>query len=428
MLEQGIEGELELEITVRGYAHNIGEPLGIELGDCTAYLLLTDSLKTHVFRMRVGAGVNFLAFNGVSQRAVGMDDPRDIGFGLSRLRLRRAKSLPDSAGPLLLDFSTDELETVGFHQAETAGAWTAESRCTIYLQETVAGDIHVRLELFHLVHNDGREIEFQLGNSCQKITLSGQQGVYELVFRGVAPTHFVRLDNLGVGPSGTEGDQRQIGLGVASIAISAQPGSRLGSVPGNLAVTSRALARRRSASVLYTAILNPNDGRKNWEDIITAFVYALRDKPGATLLVKIANENLHMFFEDIFTFFMRLHPFQCRVVFIHGYLSNEEYQQLIAQSQYIVNASRGEGQCLPLMEFMSSGVPAIAPKNTAMLDYIDDSNAFVVESTPELAYWPHDPRPCTTPLSTVRHWSGSRRARTGKCATPRLQHRSSIVP
>jgi hypothetical protein len=27
-----------------------------------------------------------------------------------------------------------------------------------------------------------------------------------------------------------------------------------------------------------------------------------------------------------------------------------------------------------------------------MIDYIDRSNAFIVASSPELAYWPHDPR------------------------------------
>jgi hypothetical protein len=27
-----------------------------------------------------------------------------------------------------------------------------------------------------------------------------------------------------------------------------------------------------------------------------------------------------------------------------------------------------------------------------MLDYIDAANAFIVDSSPELAYWPHDPR------------------------------------
>ena len=393
MLEQAIEGEVEIEVTVRGYAHNIDQPLGIELGDCTAYLLLTDSLATHVLRMSVSSAANFLAFHGVSKRAVGMDDPRDIGFGLANLTLRR---LPDPSGhkeSLLLDFAADSLELEGFHPRESAGAWTAQSRCTVHLPETLAGDLHVRLELFHLVHNDGREIEFWVGGSCHRLTLGGDQGVYEFVMPDVGPTNFMRLDQLGSGHSGTEGDERVIGLGLAQIAITAHriDAARRASEPAP-SLSRKLRGGGAVGELLYTAILNPNDGRKNWEDIITAFVYALRDKPGATLLVKIANEHLNMFFEDIFTFFMRLHPFECRVVFIHGYLADDEYQQMVAHSHYIVNASRGEGQCLPLMEFMSSGVPAIAPRNTAMLDYIDPTNAFIVETSPELAYWPHDPR------------------------------------
>jgi glycosyltransferase involved in cell wall biosynthesis len=109
-------------------------------------------------------------------------------------------------------------------------------------------------------------------------------------------------------------------------------------------------------------------------------------------LIKITSEEISVFFEDIFTYFIELHPFECRLVFIHGYLEEDQYNQLIHDSHFIVNGSRGEGQCLPLMEFMSSGVPAIAPTNTAMAEYIDESNAFLVESSPELTYWPHDPR------------------------------------
>ena len=392
MLEQAIEGDVEIEIAVRGYAHNIGEPLGIELGGCTAYVLLTDALETYVLRMSVASGANFLAFNGVSKRAVGMDDPRDIGFGLASMKLRRAEPLPVEPLPLELDFSAGVIETEGFHEPETAGTWTSASRSTIFLPQFVTGDLNIRIELFHLVHNDGRELELQLGGARASVALSAEQYIYELQLPAVGASNFLRLDNMGLGPTGNEGDLRQIGLGVSKVTISQLAANHRRLVSKALAATSRAPRRSRVKEVLYTAILNPNDGRKNWEDIITAFVYALRDKPGATLLVKIANENLNMFFEDMFTFYMRLHPFQCRVVFIHGYLSDDEYQQMILHSQFIVNASRGEGQCLPLMEFMSSGVPAIAPRNTAMLDYIDESNAFVVDSSPELAYWPHDPR------------------------------------
>jgi glycosyltransferase involved in cell wall biosynthesis len=149
---------------------------------------------------------------------------------------------------------------------------------------------------------------------------------------------------------------------------------------------------RTTGNILYTAIFNPKDGRKNWEDIITAFVYAFRDDSGATLLIKITYHELAELYEDIFMYLIELYPFKCRLVFIHGFLSGEQYEQLLLHSHFIVNASRGEGQCLPLMEFMSAGVPAVAPCNTAMSEYINPTNAFIVESSPELTFWPQDPR------------------------------------
>jgi glycosyltransferase involved in cell wall biosynthesis len=395
MLDAAISGDVEIEISLRGYAHNIDQPLGIELGDCTAHLLLTDSLATHTLQMHVAVPATFLAFNGVEKRAVGMDDPRDIGFGLAALKIRRLHAPPPLKSPLLLDFAADELALEGFNPPEAAGCWTAASRCTVHLPRAIAGDITLRLELFHLLHNHGREIELWLGGSRTTLTLDKDTAVYELKLPAIGPTRFLRFDGLGHGSSGEETDAREFGLGIARISLAVEEDRQDQGAPAEVqARAAQPPAPRRPArdETLYTAILNPNDGRKNWEDIITAFVYALRDRPGATLLVKIANEDLDMFFEDIFTFYMRLHPFACRLVFIHGYLTDEQYRQLILHSHYIVNASRGEGQCLPLMEFMSAGVPAIAPRNTAMLDYIDSANAFLVESSPELAYWPHDPR------------------------------------
>jgi glycosyltransferase involved in cell wall biosynthesis len=394
MLDQTIEGLVEIAVTVRGYAHNIGEPLGIELGERTAYLLLTDDLSTHVLRMQVDSPAHFLAFIGVGKRAVGMDDPRDIGFGLAHLTLRRVQAHSEPVSSVLLDLAEDDkLVLEGFHAREAHGRWTAAPRCSVRLPDTIAGDITVRIETFHSFSNHNREVDLWVGGASGKIVLSEDEHIYEVSLSDVAPTNALRLDNLGLGRSDNPEDDRNLGLGVSKISISISENLEP-DVPRRQSLLPAALKRAQSSTdgILYTTILNPNDGRKNWEDIITAFVYALRDRPGATLLVKIANEQLSMFYEDIFTFYMRLHPFKCRIVFIHGYLSDQEYQQLILRSHYIVNASRGEGQCLPLMEFMSSGVPAIAPRNTAMRDYIDPSNAFIVNSSPEIAYWPHDPR------------------------------------
>jgi hypothetical protein len=44
------------------------------------------------------------------------------------------------------------------------------------------------------------------------------------------------------------------------------------------------------------------------------------------------------------------------------------------------------------MEYMSAGIPAIAPQHSAMLDYIDKENSFIINSYQEWTHWPHDPR------------------------------------
>jgi glycosyltransferase involved in cell wall biosynthesis len=88
----------------------------------------------------------------------------------------------------------------------------------------------------------------------------------------------------------------------------------------------------------------------------------------------------------------RLVPFKCRIILIHGYLQDVDYERLIGATSFAVNASAGEGQCLPLMEFMSAGKPAIAPWNTALTDYLTAENSFPVASSLEPTCWPHDPR------------------------------------
>jgi hypothetical protein len=59
---------------------------------------------------------------------------------------------------------------------------------------------------------------------------------------------------------------------------------------------------------------------------------------------------------------------------------------------------------MPLMEFMSAGKPVIAPCHTAMADYIDDSAAFVLGTSPEHNVWPNDPRRLYLTMRERLHW------------------------
>ncbi|EMP0912784.1 glycosyltransferase [Pseudomonas aeruginosa] len=144
--------------------------------------------------------------------------------------------------------------------------------------------------------------------------------------------------------------------------------------------------------VVYVSVFNPLDGRKNWHHLITAFCWAFRDTSDATLVLKMTQSDLTTYHVELLTLLSQLSPFACRVIALHGYLDAAEYARLYGAASYYVNASRCEGLCLPLMEFMSCGTPAIAPDHSAMADYMDAQVGFVVRSSQEPAAWPQDSR------------------------------------
>jgi glycosyltransferase involved in cell wall biosynthesis len=154
------------------------------------------------------------------------------------------------------------------------------------------------------------------------------------------------------------------------------------------------------SGVVFTAVFNPYDGRKNWMDMLTAFCTAFRDTPDATLVFKLGHHAYESAMKAMLACMARLPRFQCRVLLIHGFLEGDSFDALIQRSAFAVNASHGEGQCLPLMEFLSSGKLAVSPRHSGMLDYIDEDVGFVVDSWRDPSAWAHDPR---FAYRTLRH-------------------------
>jgi len=152
--------------------------------------------------------------------------------------------------------------------------------------------------------------------------------------------------------------------------------------------------------VVFTALFNPYDGRKNWADMLTAFCAAFRDTSNATLVFKLGSKEYLSVMNVMLITLARLPKFRCRIILLQGFLEGESFEALIEATSFAVNASYGEGQCLPLMEFLSCGRPAVAPRHSAMADYIDEDVAFVVDSWVDATYWPHDPRQA---FRTCRH-------------------------
>lgn len=154
------------------------------------------------------------------------------------------------------------------------------------------------------------------------------------------------------------------------------------------------------SGIVYTTVLNPFDQRKNWEDLLTAFLFALRDRADATLVVKLVVPPQRAAFgvNRIVRFWRTLGiGHQCRVVLVSAYLDDAQMIELTAASTYYLNASRAEGACLPMQDFLAAGRPAVAPRHSAIADYFDSGSGLVVESHPEPTSWPQDPDGrCTT--------------------------------
>lgn len=172
------------------------------------------------------------------------------------------------------------------------------------------------------------------------------------------------------------------------------------------------LGRRKLqlGGVVFTSLFNPRDGRKNWVDMLTAFCTEFRDDPEATLVFKLGHSRHEEALRGILLLIPRLPAFRCRVVLLMGFLDDDAYRQLLQQSHFAVNASYGEGQCLPLMEYLSCGKPAVAPCHSALADYIDEDVAFVINSWADVTIWPHDPRNAYRTLRQQIDWTSLRRA------------------
>lgn len=158
------------------------------------------------------------------------------------------------------------------------------------------------------------------------------------------------------------------------------------------------------SGIVYVSVFAPQDGRKNWQDLLTGFVWAFRDNPGATLFLKVPIRGGVEAYPILHALLTQFGPFKCRVVFFAGFLEDSDYRALVRASTYYVNTSHGEGLCLPLMEFLSAGRPAVAPNHTAMADYINTDIAFVLRACLEHNVWPFDPRDLFTTMRYRLNW------------------------
>ena len=309
---------------------------------------------------------------------------------------------------------------IGFYSAEDWGAWSRTGSPWIMLPHNVRGPVIIELELVAYGTNIDRELSVELGAEKVAITPSGIPQSFSFAFNPQTDADIIKFHNIDLTHAPGARDHRSLGIGMKSMSMRRPDDYERASS----AVTTGVIKRLRSyitdkilgsrsttdnqlklQGIVYSTVMNPQDGRKNWEDMVTAFCWAFRDEENATLVLKMTHHNLTTFLGKLLLLYSQMSPFKCRVVAVHGFLTDKQYQTLIDSTHFVVNSSHCEGQCLPLMEFMGQGIPAIAPKHTAMLDYIDENNALIVKSSTYPTFWPIDERRAMRTLCYRIDWN-----------------------
>lgn len=142
--------------------------------------------------------------------------------------------------------------------------------------------------------------------------------------------------------------------------------------------------------VVYLTVINPGDQRKNVEASILAFSRFAAARPQALLVVKLVGPPEIPLYHKLWRT-LRIQLFRLigdgvlksdAVLFVDGFLEEEDLMRLIAAADFYVSTSFAEGLNLPVLEAMSRGAVVISPIHTSMADYLSPANCIPCASRP----------------------------------------------
>jgi glycosyltransferase involved in cell wall biosynthesis len=404
-----LHGDVAMELELRAYGRNQGRPLVAGLGDSYRPLRIGGGEERHTLRFRLERPARMLHITGIDPRPLaGAAEERSIGVGITSLRLLPAAGAP-SRGPIRLELRAGYPEGAllqEFWAPESWGTWSASAAPWLMLPRPVHGRVTLRVGIIGYAQNVETPITFYLGGQTCTVVPRANVQALKLDFDLPEPAQVLGFTGVSSVPSSESADPRTLGIGLCCVAIDElEPPVETPARPRPVSAHLR--QQLALHGTVYTSVLNPLDDRKNWVLLVSAFCTAFADRDDVTLLLKMTHNLQRSYIFELHKLMQRLPAFACRVVAVHGFLDEQDYGELVRRTDFYVNVSKAEGLCIPLMEFMSCGKPALAPRHTSLLDYLDDSNSIAIEATTEPCIWPHDERAVLRTLQYRVSWEST---------------------
>lgn len=139
---------------------------------------------------------------------------------------------------------------------------------------------------------------------------------------------------------------------------------------------------------IFLSVFNPADWRKNAGALLRSFLAFHQLHPDTLLIVKFVSDPELGNLEHILDHHMRIRMQDVHFAISYAiwvtdeFLPDAVYQQLLGSADFYLCTSYCEGQNLPLLEAMASGVVPVSVRHTAMADYLDERNAVLIPSRP----------------------------------------------
>ncbi len=128
--------------------------------------------------------------------------------------------------------------------------------------------------------------------------------------------------------------------------------------------------------IVYASILSPSKPFRNWRRLIKEFRMTFRDKEDVTLVIKMAGRIKRNTKRSAFRI-LKSKSFKCRIIIIQDHLPQDQYENLVRSTSYLINISNTQEIGTSQLEFMSAGKPAISPQYQEMT-MLNPENTFIV--------------------------------------------------
>lgn len=149
-----------------------------------------------------------------------------------------------------------------------------------------------------------------------------------------------------------------------------------GDIPeARLLSTSKSGATEKPKGFLFVSVGVPTF-RKGMDIIVSAFERAFWREKDVALVLATTYAPLNAAPTSLISS-INLPKMKSRIYELSGRLTEYGMAKMYNACHCYVTASRGEGWNLPVTEAASCGLPVIAPRSTAHLDYLNDGNSFL---------------------------------------------------